>query len=155
MKPVPISHGRSRIHLLHLTELGSQILRDHGHIPRILSRRGSLEHQYWYHQSKIHYEKKGYGVLEELPLGNGKTVDLVAIKGKEKIAIEVETGKSDVVGNIRKCLAGSFTKIVVLATSTKARARIHHLLNRNDIRANEIVMSDVSYLLPLHSRKAH
>ena len=40
----------------------------------------------------------GHIIQEEYPIGNGKTVDLVARKCSETTAIEIETGKSDAVG---------------------------------------------------------
>ena len=47
------------------------------------------------------YESKGYRVEKEYPLGGGKAVDLVAIKWDDRIAIEVETGKSNEEENVR------------------------------------------------------
>ena len=52
-----------------------------------------------------------------MPIGGGKAVDLVATKGKEHIAIEVETGKSDAQGNVRKCEEAGFHKVVVKSTT--------------------------------------
>ena len=61
--------------------------------------------------------KCGYTVQEECPVGEGKTVDLVA-RGKGKtIAIEIETGKSDAVANIHKCLAAGFDEVISATTS--------------------------------------
>ena len=42
--------------------------------------------------------------------------DLGAIKGNERIAIEVETGKSDVKENVRKCREAGFEKVVLVRT---------------------------------------
>jgi len=41
--------------------------------------------------------EQGKSAEEEKPIGAGKTVDLVASKSRRKIAIEIETGKSDAV----------------------------------------------------------
>ena len=51
----------------------------------------------------------------EYPIGNGKAVDVVAEKGNEKIAIEIETGRSNIEDNISKCIS-LFSKIVVVFT---------------------------------------
>jgi len=72
---------------------------------------------------KIEVEKskgrqKGYDVTVEKDLGNGKRVDVEAVKGKERIAIEVETGKSDIASNVRR-LKG-FSHIVLVPTTTQA-----------------------------------
>lgn len=39
-------------------------------------------------------------------------MDLVATKDGKRIAIEIETGKSDVEANIRKCKEAEFDKLV-------------------------------------------
>lgn len=54
------------------------------------------------------YQSKGYDVRKEVQIGHGKTVDSVATKGDERITIEVETGKSDVDENVRKCKTAGF-----------------------------------------------
>ena len=41
-------------------------------------------------------------------------MDLVATKGDERIAIEVETGKSDTKKNIKKCKEAGFGKVFVV-----------------------------------------
>ena len=101
--PVILPIGKTRVVLLQPTGFGKQTLREIGIHTRDAGRRGSLEHQFWCHKAKEHFEKKGFGVLEEVKIGAGKAVDLVAIDEKDRIAIEIETGKSDVVGNVRKC----------------------------------------------------
>lgn len=41
---------------------------------------------------------------EEMPIGGRKTVDVAAAtKDGKRVAIEIETAKSDVEGNVRKC----------------------------------------------------
>ncbi len=65
---------------------------------------------------------------EEYPIGNGETIDLV-ILGRKKIAIEIETGKSDAIHNIKKCLDAGFD-VVSVATNGKERKRIESLLSQ-------------------------
>ena len=83
-------------------------------VPKSL-RHGGVEHLYWVRQVKRKIESKGHKVLEEFPIGKGESVDL-AIIGNKKIAIEIETGKSDAIGNIRKCLRTGF-EVVSIATN--------------------------------------
>ena len=47
-------------------------------------------------------------------------MDVLGRKGSEAIAIEVETGKSDVVSNVKKDLAAGFGRVVVVGTSESA-----------------------------------
>ena len=65
------------------------------------------------------YRQKGYKVEEEVPLGDAKAVDLVASKDGRRIAIEVETGKSDVEGNVKKCEQAGFNKVVSIHTKKR------------------------------------
>ena len=43
-------------------------------------------------------------------------MDLVATKGGKRIAIEIETGKSDEKENIRKCKEAGFDDFIVVST---------------------------------------
>lgn len=61
-----------------------------------------------------HYKAKGYKVEKELPIDDGKAIDLVATKGNERTAIEIETGKSDVKANVKKCKEAGFGKVIVV-----------------------------------------
>ena len=55
---------------------------------------------------------KGYKVKKEVPISEGKAIDLVATKGNERIAIE--TRKSDVEADVGKCKQAGFEKAVVV-----------------------------------------
>ena len=112
-----VSTGKSRIKVLCITNEGRRALGKHASTSK---RRGSAEHEYWRHKVAEHYRGRGYTVTEEVPIGGGKTVDLVAENGKERIAIEIETGKSDAVANIRKCLAAGFDRVVCVALNERA-----------------------------------
>ena len=78
-------------------------------------RHGGIEHEYWKHKYAEKYQEKGYEVTLEYPIGNGKAVDVVAEKGNEKIAIEIETGRSNIEDNISKCTP-LFSQVVVVFT---------------------------------------
>ena len=119
--PVGINFKRVRIKLYQLTEAGKNHLKGEGHNLQQTRRHGSLVHLYWMDYIKSCFKKSGYKVKEECPIGEGKTVDLVAQKGKRRLAIEVETGKSDVVANVRKCLAAGFVNVVVFAVDKKVK----------------------------------
>ena len=66
-----------------------------------------------------HFKAKGYNVKIEKSIGDGKTIDLEVIKGKKRIAVEIETGKSNVLGNIRKYLNFDHKKIFIIFTHKK------------------------------------
>jgi hypothetical protein len=77
-----------------------------------MSKNASVEHQCWKKNVAEMYRIAGYKVKEEVPMEGGSG-DLVAKNENETIAIEIETGKSDAVRNIRKDLKAGFEKVVV------------------------------------------
>lgn len=65
------------------------------------------------------YRAKGYELEKEAPIGEGKAIGPVAVKGDRNIAIEIETGKSDVEANVKKCRKAGFGKVVTVYTKRK------------------------------------
>jgi len=111
-----VSVPNGSVALLKLTEQGRRLLESWGKKVKALPKNASLEHEYYKHMVAEQYRQKGYEIEEEVPIGDGKAVDLVATKDGKRIAIEVETGKSDVEANVRKCRQAGFEKVVVVPT---------------------------------------
>jgi len=97
----PISTRKGRLKVLVLTDKGKKAIPD-VKIEKIFHKTDSWEHEYWKFRVGEYYRKKGYEVTYEYRLSGGRSVDVVAEKDGKRIAIEVETGKSDAVYNIRK-----------------------------------------------------
>jgi len=117
-------------------------------------RRGGLEHEYWKDRVTEHFRKKGYRVTEEYPVGGGQAVDLVAVNDKERIAIEIETGKSDAVHNIQRALKAGFVRIVCVALDGKVEQKINEQLKNIDLpESGNIVMVQIQDLLESINRK--
>ena len=74
-------------------------------------------------------------VKEHAVKGNG-AVDLLAHRPGEQIAVEVETGKSDIKGNITKIRDAGFDKIILLATSAQAVNACRKALNDHADQTN-------------------
>lgn len=105
--------------LLKLTSAGEQILNSAKGIPG----NESIEHEYWKAFYVKHFKSKGYKVNAEVLRASGRT-DLVAIKPGKAIAIEIETGKSDVVQNIKQNMLEGYNPIVVVATNKTAFCKV-------------------------------
>ena len=58
----------------------------------------------------------------------GEFVDLLATRSKEVVGVEVETGKSDVVKNVKVDLMFGCTRIVVVATDKWAFEKVEREL---------------------------
>jgi hypothetical protein len=117
----PIAVGHARIKILSLTETGKTVL---GINEPETDRFGGPEHRYWKHRLAEHLKTCGYMVEEEVPIGGGKAVDLVAGRDGERIAFEIETGKSDAGANVGKCLDAGWDKVVIIATSATIESKL-------------------------------
>jgi hypothetical protein len=102
----------SHIRLLGLATAGRSLLG----LPEETDRHGSLEHRYWVETLWQALKDSGFSAEKEARLGEGKAVDLLASLNDMEIAIEVETGKSDWQGNVRKCLEGGMNQVIVVPT---------------------------------------
>jgi len=123
---VPLPSGRIKI--LILTDKGRKEL---GINTSESDRHGGAEHRYWCKLLAGHLRKRGYSVTKEAPIGGGKAVDILAVKNGKRIAFEIETGKSDAVANVKKCLKAGIDKVVVVATSSGAYKQLSSVLREN------------------------
>jgi len=121
-----ISIDRKVIKILDLTEQGRRAL----DIKSQSSRQGGPVHRYWQHRLAEHLKACGYKVEIEAPVGDGKTIDIVAERDSKRIAFEIETGDSDVVANVGKCLSSGVDMVIVVATSPKAMDALAPLLSK-------------------------
>lgn len=117
--PVPIATRTGQVVLYDLTDAGRGACRELGlgAGPRL---HGSLLHEYWIMQAAEHYESQGYEVTREYAVPGDGLVDLRAARPDGTLAIEIETGQSDIRQNIRKLQTASFDKLVLLAVSPEA-----------------------------------
>jgi len=139
--------------LLEPTEKGRELLSSWGIKVSALPKNASLEHEYWKWKVAENYRNKGYEVIEEKPVGEGRSVDLVARKNEKEIAIEIETGKSDILGNINKCLKAGFDSVVCIATSSILKNWIVTALKRDSLYSN--LRLDVICIGDMHSNEGN
>jgi hypothetical protein len=123
-----IDLGQTRKTCLRLTKQAADALNLTDTVPQ----HGSIVHEYWQHYYAQRFAEQGYQIALEVPRISGRT-DVVARKDNEKIAIEVETGKSDFVRNIRQDLAAKYDKIIVVATDKNAFEKIERSLAKEGL----------------------
>ena len=70
-----------------------------------------FEHEYWKSRIGCRLKKLGWEVRYEVPVPGDGFVDLVATKGSETAAWEVELGE-DALRNIEKCVAAGYKRVV-------------------------------------------
>lgn len=117
---VPLTRGR--ITLLSLTEAGRREARQRGLSPPPRQNTG-IVHEFWRYHAIRRLESEGYTVEREVRIPGDGFVDLVATKGTERLAVEIETGLSDTGKNIRKTLSGDFTGLIVVCTTPEAQRK--------------------------------
>jgi uncharacterized protein DUF87 len=89
----------------------------------------SFIHEYWKRRVAHHFETRGYKVtLEANRRKGGGSMDISATKASESVAIEIETGKSDVVSNVKRDLLSGVQKVIVVATEEGALKKIERQL---------------------------
>lgn len=96
--------------------------------------RGGPEHQYLQELVKRWGEAKGYHVVIEEPTPDGKgSVDVVLRRGGSRLACEISVTSTveQEVGNVLKCLAAGFPRVVLLSMKKTRLARVRAALTEN------------------------
>ena len=129
--PLKIVIRKSKWIILYgLTDKGRFTLSDLGF--DIMNKTEGVVHKFWKYKIGDYYKNLGYTVKIEEPR-NGNA-DIVIENEKHKIAVEIETGKSDYIKNIEKNLKHGFDQIISVAInkSVEDKIRIDLIKNRLD-----------------------
>jgi hypothetical protein len=132
---ITLPHGKQT--LLALTERGRRHARTLGlEAPR----RRHPVHDFWCEHAARHYRGLGYTVEREVHVPGNGNVDLCATREGQRLAVEIETGQSDIGENIRKVLRDGFTGLVIVAVTTEALRKAQELVERLSERDNKRVV---------------
>ncbi len=132
----PVSTMKGRLKVLVLTDKGKKAIPD-VKIEKIFNKRGSFEHEYAKFKVGEHYRNRGYKVTFEYKIGEGKSVDVVAEKDEKRTAVEIETGKSDPIYNIRKDLEAGFDEVTCVCLTEKVKNDILYQLKQTGLDKEE------------------
>jgi hypothetical protein len=116
---VAISTRSGQVMLCQITDAGRTVCVAHDIDPPPTSPE-SLEHRYWKHRAADHFKNRGYGVRIEHRVPGDGFIDVLAVNGSETLAVEIETGRSDIRKNVTKLQEAGYERIVLLATSPEA-----------------------------------
>jgi len=119
IKAVTIATRSGQVVLYELTDFGRSVCTS-AHIEIGSKPRESLEHRYWVRQTAKYFEKRSYEVKHEHPVKGNGAIDILATRNSRKIAVEVETGKSNIKTNLEKIKNAGFDRIIFVATSPTA-----------------------------------
>lgn len=120
--------GKSRKVILRLTSTAQKSLG----FDNIPARFGSVAHEYWKRYYGRLFQDYDYRISFETPRKSGR-IDVVAAGKDEKIAVEIETGKSDVVRNVKQDLLSAYSRILVVATDKSALKKVEKLLAKKGL----------------------
>ena len=101
--------------------------------------RESLEHAYWKHRYASRLRELGYQVEVEAPRDNGYA-DIHATGPEGALILEIETGQSDYLSNLKNNLRSDADKIILVATNEKAMQRIERDLATHGLLLPDKVM---------------
>lgn len=118
-----VKQGRTRKLMLKVSEAGKEALG----LNETDAGRGSLAHEYWKHYYARQFRELGFETRLEATRVGGR-VDVLAFNHKERVGIEIETGKSNVVENVKNGLKSILSRILVIATDKAALKRIEEQL---------------------------
>ena len=141
LKPVSLPTKNARVLLLEPTKTGKEIIKSLN-LPYLKGLKGGVVHEYWRMKVTYYYKNKGYKVRQEVPIGQGKAIDMVVEKDGQKTAVEIETGKSDAIANMQKCIKAEpvFNQIISIALSPKTEANIKKKLKGSRLTSEKIIV---------------
>ena len=90
-------------------------------------RHGGEEHEAAKRQVLMILRRSGWLCQDEAPIGGGRTLDVLASKTGRRIAVEIETGKSDALHNVRRAIESGIPEVLVVATSSAVLSRLRNL----------------------------
>jgi hypothetical protein len=139
IQPKKIVTTKGWITLFDLTNKGKAVLRDLGH--GIKNTSEGIVHRYWKYKIAQYYREQNLKVQVE-PYVNGKP-DIVVMNDDKRTAVEIETGKSDVVHNVKKALNAGFDEVICVATSRYADDKIRRLLENANMTDGNVKITSV------------
>lgn len=135
---VALATRSGQVVLYELTDAGRSVCGDIGIEPGP-ARRESLEHRYWVHRAAAHFEDQGYAVTRELAVPGDGVVDIAAERNNERLAIEIETGKSDIRINVEKLQQSGFDRVLLIATTPSAVSACQRVLESLPVKTSATV----------------
>ena len=134
---VATPHGK--VTLLELTEQGRRHTHRLGLGPLPPRHHVGPVHEFWRRHATLTLEANGYSVEREARIPGDGFVDLCATRGEERLAVEIETGDSNIKKNLRKVLEDGFSGLIVVAVTPHARTTLTALLDKLPAKLREKV----------------
>ncbi len=118
----PLSGGHKTV--LELTAPGVKVMQDLGYQCHFPYFGNGAEHEHTKSLVAQHFQARGYKVTKEYQVPGDGIIDVLAERDGERIAVEVETGKSNIEANLAKLENSNATTTIAVPTNAAARARL-------------------------------
>jgi len=122
VRPSNIFTGSSIIKLFDMTNAGRTVYQSLGLGVPSTPTEGGVEHRYWIHHVANRLKSDGWQTQREYEVSTDVTVDIHAQNGERTVAVLVETGHSNVKGNIAKTIKAGYSEVWVVSNSPRVRA---------------------------------
>src|SRR5438128_1018826 len=122
---------------LALTDKGMQFARRLGKNVKDSRSSGGLHHRYIVQRLEDQFRDLGWKAITEYELAEGRRTDILV---NDKVAIEVEMGKSEIVENVKKNLEAGFDVIVV--STQQAISSVIDKLAKQGLGQTRVVLPD-------------
>jgi len=139
IRPEKIVTTKGWITLFGLKQKANLILQDLGY--EVSNTNEGIVHKYWKHQIAGYYRAKGLEVAVEEKI-NGRA-DIIVKDGGRTIAVEIETGMSDAIGNIERASKAGVDEIVSVATTRAVEEKIRGQLKHVNIADDRVRVTSV------------
>lgn len=140
IQPKKIITGKGWITLFELTQKGKMELRDLG--VEFKNTSEGVVHKFWKHKIAEYYRNRGLDVRVEEYYVNGRP-DIIVNKDDKKIAVEIETGKSDYIKNVKQGIEAGFDKIICVATNKHVEEKIRKELEKQAICDDKVKVTNI------------
>lgn len=111
IQPETVFTGASIMKLFDLTPEGRRRCQEQGLGPLPSPTEGGILHRFLIHRAAEKLEREDWTVEREAMVNDHLTLDILARNKDQRLAVLVETGKSDVKENLKKTLAAGFADI--------------------------------------------
>ena len=119
--PLPLPGGR--LTLLEPTKSAWLVLGRNPPSPR----EGGILHRYWLERAAERFRNQGMKVEIESPVGNGRTIDLLAESETERIAVEIEVSGRRLDESVQKLKGVNVERRLLLSTNNEILERAREL----------------------------
>lgn len=127
--PVLIATRSGQVVLYDITDTGRKVCKYLG-IGSTPFTRESLEHRYWVNEAMSYFRKRGYEIEKEQIIKGCQAIDILAHRPGERIGVEVETGKSDIVANLTKLKNTGLDGVILVPTCPSATTKCQKAIEK-------------------------